>query len=105
MVVSAIFHYYYFKLLDICLEEVVIGVNVLGLRRYLRYCVKFKTSAVIFVDDALGDCFKSSVDLTIFSMHLRSFDDYVVDLLKQFTDTNRVTHVCQQGDILGFGGT
>ena len=67
-------------------------INLFGLRRYLREYGNFKTCAVIFIGDGLGNSSKGIVDRMIFSKYLRIFEDYRVDLLKQFTDTNQLIH-------------
>ena len=81
-------HYFSFNLFNLCLEEVVRYGNVFGLRIYISDCVKFKTCDVILMDDGLGNCSKVFVDCMVFSMYLGIFEDYGVDLPKQFTNTN-----------------
>ena len=82
------------------------GGNVFGLRRYVRNCGKFKTYAVILMDNGLGGGgYKGFRDRTVLIMCLVRFDDYRVDLLKQFVNTNQFTHGFRQVNILGFRGT
>ena len=85
-------HCFNFKLFNICSEEVVRNGNVFGSRIYLRDCGKFKTCIVIFMEYGSGNCSKQFVNRTVFSMYLGIFDDYRVDFLKQFTDTNQFMH-------------
>ena len=94
MVVSANCNYLNSKLLNICLEEVVRDVNVFGLMICLRDCSKFKTYTAIFMDGGLGNFTKGFVDRTVFSMYLRLFVDYRVDLLNQFLNTNQFVCGC-----------
>ena len=95
LVVSANCQYFNFKLFNTCLEEVVRDVNVFGLNIYLRDCGKFKTRAVIFMGNDLRNCSKVFGDRTVFSIYLGIFEDYRVELLKQFTNINQFMHVCQ----------
>ena len=56
--------------------------NVFDLRRYIRDCGNFKTCAVIFVGNGLGNCSKGFGNCTTFIMYLIIFEEYIVDLLK-----------------------
>ena len=79
---------------NICSEEVLRDGNMFGLSRYLRDCGKFKTCAVIFMENGLVNCSKGFGYCMIFIMYLGIFEDHRVDLLNQFTNTNQFTHEC-----------
>ena len=59
--------------------------------RYLRYSGKFETWAFIFMNDGLGNCSKGYGDCKVLSMYVRRFEEYIVDLFKQFKNTNQFT--------------
>ena len=94
-----------FNMFNICSEEVVRYGNVFGLSRYIRYCGKFNIYNIIFVDNGLGNCSKGFGYRTVFSIYLVRFKDYIVDLLKQFTNTYQFTHGFIHLDILRLRGT
>ena len=93
--VSANYHYFSFKLFKIVLEEVARNGNVFGSRRYHRDCRKFTRCAVIFMEYGLWNYSKGFGDRKVFSMNLRIFEDYRVELLNQFIKNNHTKHGCQ----------
>ena len=100
LVISAYCHYFNFKLFNIYSGELVRDGNVFGLRLFIRDCDRFKTCAVIFMDDRLGNFSKGFGYCVVFSMYLGIFDDYIVELLKQFTNTSQFIHGFRQGNII-----
>ena len=105
MVFSANCQYFNFKMFNLCLGEVVMYVNVFGSRRYIRDCGKLNTCNVILMDNLLGEVSIGFLYRTVFSRHLGIFEEYGVDLLKQFMNTNQFMHGYQQRNILILHGT
>ena len=46
------------------------------------------------MDNGLGNYSKGFGDCMVLGMYLGGFEDYIVDLLNQFTNTNQFVHGC-----------